>query len=275
MMKSNLTERSNGSDAPSLHHKDRGGRNSQRAVSEPEGESRQNTTASFGPSADSSSPQTDCTQREAERREEILAAATALFAEQGYSDAVTQALADRLQVGKGTIYRYFPSKQALFLAAADRVMRKMRQYVDEKVAGCDGLERVRKGIEAFLTFFAENPQLVELLIQERAHFKDRPKPTYLIHKDVNVERWRVLYRSLIAQGVIRDIPVERITDVISDLLYGTMFTNFFAGQRRPTSAQTQDILDVVLFGILSERERRNSATYAPDGQDNDPGSPPG
>src|SRR4051812_16674434 len=37
------------------------------------------------------------------RREEILEAATALFAEHGYSDTVTQVLAEKLQVGKGTI----------------------------------------------------------------------------------------------------------------------------------------------------------------------------
>jgi AcrR family transcriptional regulator len=201
-----------------------------------------------------------CARREEVRREEILDAATSLFAEQGYSDAVTQALADRLGVGKGTIYRYFPSKRDLFLAAADRVMRKMRQQVDASLAGIeDGLERVSKAIEAFLTFFADNPELVELLIQERAHFKDRKKPTYLIHKDVNVERWRVLYRELIAQGRIRDMPVERITDVISDLLYGTMFTNFFAGQLKPSQEQARDILDVVFYGILSdpEKSRRN------------------
>src|SRR5213082_375345 len=69
---------------------------------------------------------TNGTSRAAEsRREEILDAATELFAEHGFSDAVTQLLADKLGVGKGTIYRHFPSKRALFLAAADRVMRKM------------------------------------------------------------------------------------------------------------------------------------------------------
>ena len=41
------------------------------------------------------------------RREEILDAATDLFAEHGFTETVTQTLADRLQVGKGTIYRHF------------------------------------------------------------------------------------------------------------------------------------------------------------------------
>ena len=51
------------------------------------------------------------------------------------------------------------------------------------------------------------------------------------------------------------MPVERITDVIGDLVYGTMFTNYFTGPRKPPEAQAQDILDVVFHGILSESER--------------------
>ena len=78
------------------------------------------------------------------RQEEILETATELFAEHGFSDAITQALADRLGVGKGTIYRHFPSKRALFLAAADRVMHKLQEAICEQVTGItDGL--VRRG----------------------------------------------------------------------------------------------------------------------------------
>ena len=77
-----------------------------------------------------------------------------------------------------------------------------------------------------------------------------------MHREANVERWRALYRSLIAEGRVRDMPVERITDVMSDLLYGTMFTNYFTGPRKPFEAQAVDILDVVFNGILSDTERR-------------------
>src|SRR4051812_7557094 len=90
------------------------------------------------------------------RREEILETATELFADQGFSDAVTQALADRLGVGKGTIYRHFPSKRELFLAAADRVMRKLQERICDNLAGIeDGFERIERAIATFLQFFAD------------------------------------------------------------------------------------------------------------------------
>lgn len=193
--------------------------------------------------------------------------ATELFAEHGFSDAVTQKLAERLQLGKGTIYRHFPSKRELFLAAADRVMHKMRERVEANIAGIeDGLEQVARGISAYLAFFAEHPEFVELLIQERAQFKDRKRPTYFEHREVNVQRWRRLYTRLIAEGKVRDISVERISDVVGNLIYGTMFTNFFTGQAKPSDEQARDILDIVFHGILTkpERERRETSESVSD-----------
>lgn len=199
--------------------------------------------------------------RRARREDEILAAAVSLFAARGYSETDTQVLADRLGVGKGTLYRYFPSKEALFLAAVDRVMQRLRARVDASMAGTeDPLDQIACGVRAYLEFFAEHPEYVELLIQERAQFKDRKKPTYFEHCDANVGRWREFYRSLIAAGRVRDMPPERITDVISDLLYGTMFTNYFAGRDEAPEQQARDILDIVFRGILSDPERQRRGT---------------
>jgi AcrR family transcriptional regulator len=190
-------------------------------------------------------------QVECARRDEILDVATALFAEHGYSDTVTQTLAEKLQVGKGTIYRYFPSKRELFLATADRVMRRLRERIDANLEGVDDpLDRVTVAVRSFLCFFMQHPEFVELLIQERAHFKDRKTPTYFEHREKNVVPWRKLYRELIDAGRVREMPVERITDVLSNMVYGAMFTNYFSGPSQPAEAQARDILDVFFHGIL-------------------------
>jgi AcrR family transcriptional regulator len=199
-------------------------------------------------------------ERVAQRREQILETAVQLFAEHGYSDTDTQLLAEKLQVGKGTIYRYFPSKRELFLAAADRVMRLMRCYIESRIEGIEEpFDCIATGIRAYLTFFAEHPEYVELLMQERAQFKDRKKPTYFEHREVNIQRWRDFYRELIAADRLRDVPVERILDVVGHLLYGTMFTNYFVGPSQSVEKQAQDILDIVFHGILSKSERRRRA----------------
>jgi AcrR family transcriptional regulator len=191
------------------------------------------------------------------RREEILDAASRLFAEHGYSDAVTQLLADDLKVGKGTIYRHFPSKRDLFLAAADRVMWRLTEQVEaSRQTATDPLDGVRRAVKAFLDFFAAHPEYAELIVQERALFKDRDKPTFLAYRERNVERWRGFYRSLIAEGRLRPMPAEQISDVMTALIYGAMFLNYSSGCSGAFSARAEDIIDVVLFGILSDSERQ-------------------
>ena len=199
----------------------------------------------------------------ARRREQILDAAVVEFAKEGYASTEMQTLADAIGVGKGTLYRYFPSKQDLFLAAADRIMVRMRQSIDVAIQGIeDPFTRIGRAIRAFLEFFHARPERVELIMQERALFKDRPKPTLIQHREVNVTRWRDLYRDLMKQGRIREMPADRITDVIGDLLYGTIFVNYFAGSRKAPETQTEDILDVVFAGILSPAERRRQERAA-------------
>jgi hypothetical protein len=136
-------------------------------------------------------------------------------------------------------------------------MRRLREWVDDRTSSVeDPVERIQKSLHAFLAFFEAHPKYAELLIQERALFKDRAKPTYQVHREANALRWHETYRAMIAEGRVRDVPVERITDVFSDLAYGTVFTNYYTGRRKPLEAQARDILDVVFLGILTEPERR-------------------
>jgi AcrR family transcriptional regulator len=54
-------------------------------------------------------------------RVQILREATRLFAERGYHDVRLIDIARALGIGKATIYRYFPSKQALFVDCVENV----------------------------------------------------------------------------------------------------------------------------------------------------------
>ena len=202
-------------------------------------------------------------RKSAARREQILDAATGLFADRGYHDVDTQSLAEALGVGKGTLYRQFASKRELFLAAVDRVTDRLRTHVEAAVAGRpDPLEQINAAIGSFLDFFAEHPAYVELLIQERALFRDRPRPSFYDHRERTSARWQVVYRGLMDAGRFRELPTQRISDVFSHIVYGTMFTNHFNGRSTTSASQAAEILDVVYRGLLSDAERAAGAVSA-------------
>ena len=46
------------------------------------------------------------------RRDQVMAAAAAVFAEKGYHEATTKDIADRLGIRQGSLYNYVPSKEA-------------------------------------------------------------------------------------------------------------------------------------------------------------------
>jgi AcrR family transcriptional regulator len=195
------------------------------------------------------------------KQQEILACAARVFARNGFPGTDMQAIADDAGVAKGTLYLYFDGKEELFLAAVDQGMTCLRTAVDDAVEGlADPLEVIEKAIFAYLRFFKEHPEQVELLILERAEFRDRKRSTYFAHRESGKCRWHELLQGLRDAGRVRDIPLERIDDVVSDLVYGTMFTNHFSGRHKPLDAQARDILDIVYHGILSEKERRGRAT---------------
>lgn len=190
------------------------------------------------------------------RRREILEVAMREFAENGFAATDVQLVADKLAIGKGTIYRYFPSKEELFLAAADQGMQQLKAAIDQATepAGT-AIQRVELGVRAYLEYFDQHPDVIELVIQERSNFRDRKRPTYFVHRDANVDPWKKLFRGMIADGLVRNMPVERITDVISDLLYGTIFTNHFAGRRKSLASQCEDVLDILFYGLLAKGKR--------------------
>ncbi len=198
----------------------------------------------------------DGSRNNPDRQEAILDEAIRLFAERGYAEADLQVLADRLDIGKGTLYRHFGSKEKLFLASADRVMRRIHEHITAVTAPvADPLERIETGIHAYFKYFAEHPESVEMLIQERALFRDRKRPTYFVHREANLDRWRSLYREMIGAGRVRDIPVEQILDTMGDLLYGAMFVGYLVGRREEPAAVAARIINIVFGGILTDAEK--------------------
>ncbi len=190
---------------------------------------------------------------QAEREDALLAAATTIFAEHGFRQTDVQWVADALGVGKGTVYRRFASKEALFLAAVDRGMRHLIAGINEGLEGIDDpIAIIAESVRLYLAFFDAHPEVLELIIQERAEFKDRSKPTYFVHRDANIDPWRALVAQLVADGRVRDLQVDTVLDVLSHTLYGTIFTDHFDRCGRSFASRADEILDVLFHGMVTE-----------------------
>jgi len=157
-------------------------------------------------------------KRCARRKEEILEEATRLFAAKGYAHAKIDDIALRLGIAKGTIYRYFPTKKALFLAVADNAMAELQDSmhaITSKIE--DPLERISAGVRAHLAFFDRHRDLIEVFVHERAEFRDRKKPTFLSYREKNIKDLEALLKDMKKAGLVRDISASATAEILGDM----------------------------------------------------------
>ncbi len=103
----------------------------------------------------------------AERQRRFLAAALAEFAAHGYRRASLNRLVQELGIAKGSIYRYFANKEALFHYLFEDFVVQTKQAVKEAVAaaGPDFFSQVRAVFAAGLRFLDEHPLYYRLYLQ--------------------------------------------------------------------------------------------------------------
>lgn len=102
------------------------------------------------------------------RRNQILDAATKLFAAKGFHPTTIKDVAREAGLADGTIYIYFPNKPALLLGIMDRLTAAARQNVDlSQLTTMDLQQLVRAFVQYPLTVFeAGNFELFRVIVAE-------------------------------------------------------------------------------------------------------------
>src|SRR5277367_2380817 len=70
-------------------------------------------------------------RRSSETRERIFQAALRLFSERGFHNVTVEQITESADVGKGTFFNYFPSKEHLFMAFGEMQHAKINVAVEE------------------------------------------------------------------------------------------------------------------------------------------------
>ncbi|MEO3829981.1 TetR/AcrR family transcriptional regulator [Actinomadura sp. B10D3] len=103
-----------------------------------------------------------------ERRELAVRAAMAEFAHGGYDGTSTWTIARRIGVSQPYMFRLFPSKHALFLAAAERCFDDIEDRLAEAARGRRGPDAMAAMAEAYRRFPREDPTLPRLQLKIHA-----------------------------------------------------------------------------------------------------------
>ncbi len=160
------------------------------------------------------------------RHEEILEAARNAFAKGGFHDTSVEEIARRAGLAKGTIYLYYPSKEALYLAALkDGIASLCRRLEAAMAAGSTVEEKVRAFISTRLTYFEEHRELFRLYCAEFGNAAARP---LWDHRDLRLlhERQIGLLTAVLERAVasrrIRRLRPEAVAFAVMNMTRGTV-----------------------------------------------------
>ena len=157
--------------------------------------------------------------------EQIVQAATQVFAERGYAGATTNHIAERAGVSIGSLYQYFPNKEAILVSLAKRHIEIAGDALMGLVTGrnlpeTDLTELLGLFIKATLELHTGNPRLNYVILSEAAwsteaveqvhaledRFIDRLALTLENHPQVSVKNSR--HAAYLLVHIIKDLAHE-------------------------------------------------------------------
>ncbi len=190
-----------------------------------------------------------------QREREILDAALALFLEEGEDRVTVEMIADRVGIGKGTIYKHFESKDQLLLTIVDENFKAMRDIGIATVIGNGApLERFEKTCLAFAHFLDKDKDFSLVVVKEAGEFMPKIEGLYKTVMEENRTFTDAFINALKDENLIPDLPNEILLELIMNLVIGTVYSWTLSGKETLTSKIT------TLFGLWKEQiAKKNDA----------------
>ena len=193
-----------------------------------------------------------CCSEDPGKRQAILDQAIRTFAQVGFGRADVQVIADRAGVGKGTIYRYFKSKEDLFWATTYDVLLRLERCLDEATESADGAcAKLRAAAAAHARFFQANPEFLELTVQDRAEFHGSGPESHREHHEKMIRKMCEILQQGIDAGEIRPVDPQQTTIALGSLLYGAAILGCHL-RSVDVQRMTEHGVDIFLRGICRE-----------------------
>ena len=162
-------------------------------------------------------------RRSAELRERLFRSALSLFASKGYAETTVWDITEAADVGKGTFFNYFPSKEHILMAFGEMQLGRLEAVVCEAEQSDLPMRDVMRMLVMRMTEEPiRQPAIVRALLQANLSSVPVRGEMVRIH-----DRNRALLGRLIRHGQERgeirnDLPAEEIAQVWRQTIFGTL-----------------------------------------------------
>jgi AcrR family transcriptional regulator len=162
-------------------------------------------------------------RRSAETRERLFRAALKLFADKGFAETTVEDITNVADVGKGTFFNYFPSKEHILIAFTDMQLSKLQATVDQMRERPEPMRSFFRSMTLRMTEEpAKAPDVVRAILQAnlssssvRSVMRERnARAEGLLTQLVQIGQERGEFR--------RDLPALELAQVFRQTVSGTL-----------------------------------------------------
>ena len=196
--------------------------------------------------------------RAQESRDEILKAATELFANRGFHETSMAEVARAAKVSKALIFWHFKSKEELFVAVLGRLLEPYVIDFAEEAGVLDEKAQLLKLIDSYLLFVRENASSIRFLVAQILH--DETTKDSLSNQALALyEGYRTLVTDLIARAQAKGMcacgfPPSAAAAFLLAALNGLLLGHMFLGSGASDPETGKNMLRQWLFGDTPELE---------------------
>ena len=190
------------------------------------------------------------------RREQVLDAATKVFAERGFHKATIKHIAREAEVADGTIYNYFANKTDLLLGLLDRINESDQRKGDFAERGGEDFETFFKAyLDHRMAVLRDNLELLRAVLPEvmvneplrKRYFDTILAPTYELAESY--------FEGLQTKGVIKPFDTSLLMRILPSTLLGLAVLSTL-GDKVVTEEWNEFssvISDLMLNGLASKK----------------------
>jgi AcrR family transcriptional regulator len=195
------------------------------------------------------------------RRAALMRAARRVFGAHGYESATMEEIAREAEVAKGTIYLYYPSKQAIYEAAFTDCMAELEERTRQRV---ESAPTVKDAIAAFVgtrvEFFVERQDFFRMYLGEVSAQAATAPGRPLVAISPLKRQARILERVLamaVRGGEIRAVDPSATALALFDMTRGLVARHVMGQERADVRRDVAFLMDLIWTGLTPARRKQN------------------
>jgi AcrR family transcriptional regulator len=170
-----------------------------------------------------STPSDRRSRRSLELRERLFRSALDLFAKKGFAETTVEDITNAADLGKGTFFNYFPSKEHILLAFSEMQLAKLQSAVEQARRTSEPMPSFLRSLGELMTQEpTRNPAIIRAILQ--AYLSSTPVREAMLDLQ---KRVLALHSEMIQLGQQRgeirdDLPAVEIAQVFRQTIFGTL-----------------------------------------------------